>query len=142
MSVIQRASDFVSCVLLAVEVVYIFIVIHALTMVAVRSKALAIYFFFCNFVFIYFVFHFSYLFVCLFVFFVGLFSFILSIAPLFCIIFIPQLNTQASYSESRFLITFFKSVYLKLRLVYFSVKKFSSTSKLFAFAVGYKTSSI
>ena len=46
MSVIQRASDFVSCVLLAVEVVYIFIVIHALTMVAVRSKALAIYFFF------------------------------------------------------------------------------------------------
>lgn len=46
MSVIQRASDFVSCVLLAVEVVYIFIVIHALTTVAVRSKALAIYFFF------------------------------------------------------------------------------------------------
>lgn len=53
MSVIQRASDFVSCVLLAVEVVYIFIVIHALTMVAVRSKALAIYFFllFCVYLF-------------------------------------------------------------------------------------------
>ena len=142
MSVIQRASDFVSCVLLAVEVVYIFRVIHALTMVAVRSKALAIYFFFvilCLSISS-FISHTS-SFVCLF-FFVGLFSFILSIAPLFCIIFIPQLSTQASYSESQFLITFFKSVYLKLRLVYFSVKKFSSTSKLFAFAVGYKTLSI
>lgn len=99
MSVIQRASnsDFVSCVLLAVEVVYIFIVIHALTMVAVRSKALAIYFFFVilclsissfisrtsSFVF----------------FFVGLFSFILSTAPFF----LHNFHTAAKYAVLPFI---------------------------------------
>ena len=97
MSVIQRASDFVSCVLLAVEVVYIFIVIHALTMVAVRSKALAIYFFllFCVYLF-----RLSFLiplrlFVC---FFVGLFSFILSIGP-----FLHNFHTAAKYASLLFI---------------------------------------